>query len=423
MRRLIQILLPVIVLAMAIGLSAKMIKSKPTAKKKPPVERAQLVQVSPVEPSPRAIQFSAHGTVVASRQLDVQPQVSGQLVELHPQLVIGGLIKRDEVIARIDRREYQLTMEERAAAVQDAQARLEVERGQQAIAKQEWSLFNQGKREDASEPSLALRKPQLQIAQVAVDTAKTRQERARLDLARTVIRAPFDAMVRSESVELGQLVSPTSRLATLISTESFWVQVAVPLQLLPELKLPGQGAQAQGSAVTVVQQVGSQRVERQGRLLRLLGELDAVGRMAQVVVEIEDPLHLKPERQGQGLPLLLGSYVEVFFDSGPKETLIEVPRSALQEGDAVHLYQPGPQGGTLARRTVEIAWRSPTTVFVRRGLERGELLITSRVVNPVEGMKLRLESAAKDASRVGAPGADAQPKPQPEAKEAKEAKP
>lgn len=388
MKTALKILLPVLVLALASALAVALVKTRPQAQKKPQQERAQLVEVKPVTLSTEHLQVSARGNVVAARQLDVQPQVAGQLTYVNPELVVGGLLKSGDIIAKVDRRDYQLTLDERQAAVLDAQARYDVERGQQAIAKKEWELFNKG-RDAAQDSGLATRKPQLQIAQVAVDSAKTRVDRAKLDLSRTTMRAPFNAIVRSESVEEGQLVTTQSRVASIVSTEQFWVQVALPLKHLADIQIPGYNAQA-GSEVTIVQELGEQRLERRGKVIRILGELDAVGRMAQVIVEVDDPLNLKPEHKDRGLPLLLGSFVEVIFDAGERESLVEVPRIAVHDGDTVFLLEQD----RLKKRKVEIAWRRPDTVLIRAGLKPGEQLITSRVPNPIDGMKLRLEGAA-----------------------------
>lgn len=396
MKKLLRVLLPLIVLAAAGFVAMTLVKTKPQAPKKPQQERAQLVEIKAVEHTKEHLQVSAQGSVVAARQLDISPQVSGQITHLNPSVVPGGLLKQGEVLMRIERRDYQLTLDEREAAVLDAKARHDVERGQQAIAKKEWELFNKDK--DAQlDPSLATRKPQLQIAQVAVDTAQARLDRAKLDISRTQLRVPFDAIVRSESVEEGQLVTTQSRVASLVSTDKFWVQVSLPLKHLGDIQIPGYNA-TQGSVVKVVQQLGEQRQERDGRVVRLLGELDSVGRMAQVIIEVEDPLNLKPENKDRGLPLLLGSFVEVAFDAGERESLVEVPRSAVYDGDTVFIFEDG----ILKKRSVEIAWRRPETVLVREGLPVGTKLIVSRVANPVDGMKLRI-AGEKEAAPTEAP--------------------
>lgn len=405
--KIFKFLLPIVVLALAGALAVALVKTRPKAQKKPQQERAQLVETKPVTLSTEHLQVSARGNVVVARQLEVQPQVAGQLTYVNPELVVGGLLKSGDILAKVDRRDYQLTLDERQASVLEAQARYDVERGQQAIAKKEWELFN--KNRDAEQDSgLATRKPQLQIAQVAVDSAKTRVDRAKLDLNRTTLRAPFNAIVRSESVEEGQLVTTQSRVATIVSTEQFWVQVALPLKNLADIQIPGYNAQA-GSEVTIVQELGAQRLERKGKVIRILGELDAVGRMAQVIVEVEDPLNLKAENKERGLPLLLGSFVEVIFDAGERESLVEVPRVAVHDGDTVFILEQD----RLKKRKVEIAWRRPDTVLIRSGLAPGELLITSRVPNPIDGMKLRVEGAAPASEQ--APKEPAKPAEKPSA--------
>ena len=55
-------------------------------------------------------------------------------------------------------------------------------------------------------PELASRKPQLRLAELSVEAAEAGLERAELALARTVLKAPFDCIVRTEQLEMGQVV-------------------------------------------------------------------------------------------------------------------------------------------------------------------------------------------------------------------------
>ena len=206
--------------------------------------------------------------------------------------------------------------------------------------------------------------------------------------------APFNAFVQMENVDKGQLVGPASQLATLVGTDRFWVQVSIPMDKLDYVKMPK--GKEPGSSAKVIVQTGRQRLERSGYVMRLLGDLDPVGRLARLLVVIDDPFELKkPEAERTKIPLLLGSYVRVEIDGVELSDVAEVPRRALQENDKVYVLDGE---DTLRIKPVEIVWGADETVLVRGPLKDGERLVVSNMAAPVEGMKLRVAQPQAEAS-------------------------
>jgi multidrug efflux pump subunit AcrA (membrane-fusion protein) len=141
--------------------------------------------------------------------------------------------------------------------------------------------------------------------------------------------------------------------------------------------------------VRVVQEVSADtRIELPGRLVRLLGDLDPVGRMARVLVEIEDPLGLKDKKKPDRLPLMLGAYVRVEIEGRRAEEVFRVPRTAIREGDQVWIAN---EEDRLEARPVEVFWRSKDTVLIRNGLREGDRVIANSIPLPIPNMKLRVE--------------------------------
>ena len=80
--------------------------------------------------------------------------------------------------------------------------------------------------------ALAQREPQLEASRLALKAAQSALKKAQLDLTRTTLRAPFNAMVVSENVDTGQLISPQTSVARLVGTDEYHVQVSVPVASL-----------------------------------------------------------------------------------------------------------------------------------------------------------------------------------------------
>jgi hypothetical protein len=185
------------------------------------------------------------------------------------------------------------------------------------------------------------------------------------------------------------------------------VQASIPVARLAVIAVPGLNSEeGKGAAVTVVQEIGGKRIERAGRVVRLLGDLDPVGRMARLLVEIDDPLGLKktPKKSGgEGakpapeLPLLLGAFVEAAIEADTLTDVVELPRLALRDGDSVYVVDGE---GRLAVRTVEVAWRREQTVLVKKGLDAGDEVIVSRLPSAVPGMLIR-KAPKKPATVLG----------------------
>ncbi len=399
MNFVLKIVLPVIVLAVGAISLKHLVDTRPQAIKRPTPERGALVEVLAAEVGHEAVVVSAQGSVVPAQRVVLQSEVAGRVVWQHEDLVPGGRLKQGELAVRIDSRDYDLALEQQAAAVEQAGLALRLERSRRQVAAREWEIIGEDALATEEGRQLALRGPQLDSAQANLAAAQSARRVAELAVSKTQIRVPFNAFVQSESVDRGQLVAPQTPLATLVGTDAVWVQVSLPLSDLSWLSVPGyNAAEGEGARAVVVQDLGEGEVQWQGRVVRLLGDLDPVGRLARLLVEVPDPLRLAPGA-GQGPPLLVGAYVQVQLQGRSLQGVIELPRKALREGNRVYVAGPG---DALDIRDVKVVWARDTVVWIAGGLQAGERVITSRLPVAVAGQALRIEPPpAAEARRRG----------------------
>ena len=407
---IIKVVAPVLVIGLALGFAASLVKSKPKAQRAAPALSAPLVEVLPASISDHNLTVEASGTVRPAQLLVVQPQVSGAIIDHHPALVRGGLIDEGEVLVTIDARDYELAVERQEAQVKRARLDLRVENGRQAIAEQEWeSMADELVMMERADESLAKREPQVEAARAGVQAARGAVETAQLNLDRTRISAPFNAVVREEAVEIGQVIGPGYRLASLAGTDVAWVEVSVPVDALARLYIPGHNVtdEEEASSAVVEQKTRSGAlIEREGTVVRLLRELDPRGRMARLIIEVEDPMELQLDAEERQLPLLAGAFVSVRIEGTELEGVVAIPRSALREG--THVWVSTPEK-TLAIKEVKVAWRERSRVFISEGLEEGENVVLSPLPAPVAGMALRIDTSTAAAEPEGdADGGDAE---------------
>lgn len=376
-------LLAVAIVAAAAGVAGYWMKNRPTAERRPRPPQARLVEVRPVRLASHQVTVRAMGTVIPSQRIDVASRAAGTVIEVSPNFVPGGFFSAGETILKVDPADYALAVAQRESELIRAQADLRTEQGRQATARREYELLGKEIREE--DRDLVLRGPQLAMARAAVAAAEAALERAKLDLARTNVTAPFAATVQQRVVDLGSQVSVGMPLATLCGTDTYWVRVLVPVDELAWIDIPGFNAET-GAAVRLYQQAawGSQ-AHRTGRVVRLMAELEPQGRMAMLLVAVDDPLDLSSPVSSRR-PLILDSYVSVEIDGRAVGRAVRLARSSLREGDKVWVMT---EAGELDVREVSIAWSDVEAVLVTEGLDDGDRLVTSDLASPVEGMALR----------------------------------
>ncbi|MCA8961274.1 MAG: biotin/lipoyl-binding protein [Planctomycetes bacterium] len=202
---LLMFLVPVAILAVGVIGGWKLIAGRERPR---PVERAEVptyVELTAIQPEPHRRILTGYGSVRAFRELTVLPQVSGEVIEQNAELRRGSVVRADALLFRIDPRDYQATIAQQEAALIGAQFELKVEEGRQVVAEREWRLLDSSVERTELSEALALRRPHLAQKQAAVAAAQSRLEQARLNLSRTDLRTPFNALVVDESVEVGQV--------------------------------------------------------------------------------------------------------------------------------------------------------------------------------------------------------------------------
>jgi len=317
----------------------------------------------------------------------LQAELGGRVVWQSPELVAGGRFKEGEPILRIDPRDYQLRVETHRSQVNRARLDLSIEARRGEVAKREWDAFGEIDVSD-EQRALAQREPQLEAMRLALKAAQSALKKAQLDLTRTTLRAPFNAIVVSENVDSGQLISPQTAVARMVGTDEYHVQMSVPVVSLRTVH--AHTPEAPGSEAKIIQQVGSETIERRGEVIRQLPDLDPGGAMARLLINIENPLGEEGE-----LPLLLGSFVNVAIAAQAIEDAIRLPRVALRSGQYVYVMN---DQNVLEIRDVQIAWTEPDAVLVTGGLQANERVVTSRIATPVPNMLLRTGVAVPEAA-------------------------
>jgi len=399
-QRLLALGLIVLLLLIGFVISRHLLKTRPQAKRKAPKKMEALVKVVKVMPTAENVRIEAPGRVVAARQITLKVRVSGQVIYIHPDFIPGGIINKGEILLKLDDTDYQLELRRKEDALALAEADLRIEEGSQTVALKEWELITSLSDDiDTSSRDLALRKPHLIKAKAKIASAETSLERARVDLARTVIKAPFNLVVRDENVDLGLQVTPVSTLATLAATDIFWAEISLPVTKLSWFDLPErQGKGKSGVPATEVLLHSLNQPSLTGKIITLTPDLDKDGLMARLLVAITDPLGLKKKHS----PVLLGSFVTAEIIGRKLQNVYRIPRAALQENDLLLIAD---KDDRLVAKPVTVAYYGVDSVLVDSGLNPGDRLIVSNLAAPINGMPLKIAGAKSEAAAPDGDGA------------------
>ncbi len=333
------------------------------------------VEVRTVHSGAANANVTTTGLVIPAKVMTITPEISGRIVQRTVGLVPGSRLLEGELIARISARDYALALRQEQSRVRSAELDVRTERARGDVARREWELLG-GERTNEQE-ALALRQPHLVARRANLGAAESGVQRAKLNLSRATLRAPWNAIVAEITVEEGQIVGPGTKIARLIASDQMWVRASVPLDELDSLSIPGVNGE-EGSTARVIHELGPGRqIVREGRVLRLESELDPQTRMAQLLIVVNNPL----DEPAGVVPLLPGSYVSVEMTGRSVEGVFALFRPTLRGGDTVWIVDATSQ---LARRTVTVRFGGSTTVYVT-GLEEGDRIVTTNLSLPIAG--------------------------------------
>lgn len=281
-------------------------------------------------------EFRAPAAVVAREEARMAAELSGRVVAMPAR--VGESAARGTVLVRLDAAAFGIELERVRAQIALIDSRLRLARAQ---LEQSRALAARG---FISADGLRIRETELGVLQSERDAARAAEAAAELALARTVIRAPYDGVVRERHAAVGDLAAPGTPLLTFASTEAAEVHARVPQTQI-------EGLQAAGAWTLV-----AGGTDRPLQLQRVSPVVEAAGQARTAVFEVA----------GGAAPLAPGLAGELRWRS----TVPHLPAAYLQQigdqlgawvmraGEPVFVPLPHAQAG----RPVAVDWPLHTAV-------------------------------------------------------------
>ncbi len=377
-----------ILLIIGVSLIAALALLKPKAERAPLKPRPPLpVDVLVVNPSAIKMTVNSQGTVAPKREIDLVSQVSGRVVSVADNYANGGFFQTDELLVQIEPADYEFAVTRAKAQEARAEEQVALEQGRSRQAKREWRDLG-----DKTANKLFLRQPQLNAAIATLASARADVEKSKLDLARTDISAPFQGRVRQTFVNIGQYVTPGTRIAKVYGTDV--VEVRLPLAdrqaVLVDLPVNFEDSQAQTyPQVTLRSLVAGVSHEWQGQVVRTDASIDVQSRMTYAVAEVKNPF--KSSANDSRPPLSIGLFVEGQIDGKTVEDAFNLPRQAVYKGDQILVLN---DKNEIGFQTISVLRSNPNNV-VAVGIEAGTRVVTTRIALAIAGMKVNPSDTGK----------------------------
>ena len=373
------------ILVVLTGIAVWIVLSPPGVDRRDAPQPAPLaVETMTIEPGDYQVVLDSYGTIRPRTNTVLTSQVGGQITWVNPDFRDGGFFETGETMVRIDPRDYQANLKIAEARVVDAERAVLEAQAQADQAQADWDKL--GRRGDPS--PLVLKQPQLLAAKALLKSEQAALEKAQLELERTEIKAPFAGRVRSQRVDLGQVVSMNAPVADIYAIDSVEIRLPIRNADLPFIDLPEEyrfDGSAEGPSADAVVLLPTYDTDDQwsANLVRTEGAIDDAARLLHVVARVDTPFD---EATRGRRPLKIGQYVNAEIQGKVVNDAVVIPNSAIYQSAYVYLVEDS----LLRRQIVDIAWQNDTESLIAQGLDAGNELVLTPLGQVNSGMRVNV---------------------------------
>ncbi len=292
-------------------------------------------------------QLQITGNVLPNESVDLKPEISGLVTKINfkeGQYVTKGkpllYLNDEELQAQFQRLQYTQKLFE---TQENRQKQL---LAREAISQEEYDI--------------ALNQFNTAVADIKLVEAQ---------LEKTVIRAPFNGVVGLRQVSEGSVIGPSNIIASIVNLDPIKIEFSIPERYSNQVTV--------GSTIYFSSESTPSEVE--GKVYAFEPQIDPATRTLKLRAE-------SPNKEGKYLP---GMFVKIRFVLGVQEDALLVPAEAVipeLEGFKVFVAKAD---GTAEERKIEIGTRTESHVQVIAGLEEGELVLITGVMQVRQGSRIK----------------------------------
>lgn len=374
-----RVLMPVGIVLACISLAIVLISNPKRAIEVP----SEIIPISVrvIEAREETVQLAveSQGKAQPSRRVNVSANVAGPIEWVSPSLEAGGYVAEGEPLIRLELSDFQTTVARSQASVAQAEAEATF------AASDLERIAELASRRLASEAELQNSERLKIVSSARLTDARANLKQAELDADRATLRAPFNAIVASRDVELGQFINRAQNVALLFDADSIDVRVPLAIKQLGYLDVApgfrGEISSDKAPSVHLSGNYGGRLYSWEGTLLRTEASIDPNSNTVQSIIRVR-----QPEPDSDLIPLPVGLFVEARINGKRLNNIISLPRAVLRNNAQVLVVDAE---NKMAFRDVEILRLEEERVLISAGLSPGEFICISPIQAVTDGMTVQ----------------------------------
>lgn len=415
MKTILKFLLPLLILAIGFGGFRYMQKTKPKNEPIKIEEQAYVVTIVPVIPTALSPTLILYGRVESHRWPTLRTptlSLSANVEVIKVAVLEGEKVKKASVLIRLEDSDSKLNLKQREADLVDIGAQIELEKRRHAnnltaltheetllsltrkslerrrrLKKQR--LSSQSSLEEAQQAverqmltitnrrlDIQSHKARLAQLQAKRTRALAMRELARLELARTQIKAPFTGIIAKVAVAVGDRVRSGDALLSVYDNTTLEVRAQIPSRYQGTVL----DALAAGYQLKAHTQLNKKTIRLQ--LDRVSGQINPDSGGIEGIFRVKKGTHL----------LRLGQFLTLTMSLPRQARVVALPFEAVYGTNRIYKLKDG----RMKRLTVERVGEQVTAdgkshILVRSSkLQQGDQVIITQLPNAMEGLKVRL---------------------------------
>ncbi|QSH41760.1 efflux RND transporter periplasmic adaptor subunit [Lentisphaerota bacterium ZTH] len=416
-----------IILGVAALITVILFAFKEKPRKRSSEELIKSLMATPIKTTDVHLKLSGYGTAEPIRDVTLSSELKGRIVMKSADLKAGMLVKKGQVLAKIDVSDYEIDLKEAKAdmaqlksqrvelvqLIKDLYDQLEKEQAllklcisdyvrqrdlqrkgisaKKAMEEAQRQVVSQRKTIINTKSQLNQRRIQLSTVDAQIERAKAVIRMAEINIERSTIASPFRGRINKMYIDNGEYVQPGTQLFDIADDTQLEIPVALdaydvakmlglssrdPKQYLNWFKNP------EKTEVKIIWAEDPELCVWKGKISRIK-EFCPETRTVKIIIR---PTQFEKGRKGF-FPLVSGMFCKVSFEGMTLKGAVKIPWVAVQLDGDVYVVN---SKGRLEQRKIKIFGTEGDFAIISAGLKSGDLLIVQRLPRGlVNGMKVK----------------------------------
>ncbi|MCP4072996.1 MAG: HlyD family efflux transporter periplasmic adaptor subunit [Hyphomicrobiales bacterium] len=410
-RGFIQIILMGAILFGSFMAMNRLIDAKPEIKKRPGFRTVYTVKTVPVVLADYRPKFTVYGEAIASRTVDLRSLVSGEVIWVNPELKAGARVEKGDELVEIDDfqfsgalREAIANRAEMMARIKENESRIILEKSklrrlgeqlelarsdhqriaglkskgattQKQLDDRAMILSQRAQAAEQSQNNLQTEKAKLEQQNAGLGRLNWRVELAERNLLNTMLKAPFDGIVRSTGVEAGRTVNANDIVVSLYEDAKIDIRFTLTDSRYGRLQNEKEGVL--GRQLEAVWAIGNRKFVYPATVERIGADISSTRGGVEIFAALQ---------QVEGNPAIRpGAFVEIYVPDVLFTNSAIVPESAIYQGNRIYLKQ----AGKLTVKTVQVLAYENGFAIIAGDIQNEERVLITRIAEISDGLRVR----------------------------------